>query len=205
MDLSFLFLYFEKSENFSINIVKFFYIFCILFSDQDHLYRKHTVFGKLVGGQDTLNHIENVDVNEMTDRPVKPIYIIGIDIFVDPFEDANDKIAKIRLTEKAELEKKLALEKEKREKNQKRLDALERAKQRGVSVEELKILEKQEYEENRPKGVGRYLKKVAATPASTTMKKPSTTVPARPVETVKKLLATQRAKKKSSFGDFSSW
>merc|ERR1719245_2472739 len=143
----------------------------------------------------------------MIDSPVKPIYILGINVFVDPFELANEKISKIRITEKAELEKKLAAEKDKAEKHQKRLDALERAKQRGVSMEELKILEKQEYEQNKPMGVGRYLNKNIKKSDNINIniqvkKKPSNVVPARPVETVKKIDSDSASKEKVRFWRF---
>jgi peptidyl-prolyl isomerase G (cyclophilin G) len=50
--------------------------FCITFKPNSHLDRKHTVFGKLVVGNDVLKRIEQVDVHEPDSTPVVPVRIV---------------------------------------------------------------------------------------------------------------------------------
>lgn len=66
-----------------------------------HLNGKHTVFGHLVGGEEVLAAMEKVPINPSTDRPTRPIKIIDMQIFKDPFEDYKKR-----------LERKLAREQE---------------------------------------------------------------------------------------------
>ncbi|EJD55587.1 cyclophilin-like protein [Auricularia subglabra TFB-10046 SS5] len=68
-----------------------------------HLDKKHTVFGKLVGGEDVLDAIEALPRKEGTDRPAKSIKITEVVIYQDPFEDYKQRLAK-RLARKAEAE-----------------------------------------------------------------------------------------------------
>ncbi|POY75263.1 putative Peptidylprolyl isomerase [Rhodotorula taiwanensis] len=60
----------------------------------DHLNGKHTVFGRLVGGQDVLDKIERVPIDPATDRPLKPVTLIDVEVFGDPFEDYKERLAK---------------------------------------------------------------------------------------------------------------
>jgi peptidyl-prolyl cis-trans isomerase-like 2 len=50
-----------------------------------HLDRKHTVFGKVVGGLEVLDKMEE-EPTDHDDKPVKDIKINSIIIFVDPFD-----------------------------------------------------------------------------------------------------------------------
>lgn len=70
--------------------------FFITLGSCSHLDRKHTVFGRLVGGANTLIHIENVDVDPETSRPLDPITFMAAEVFVDPFEEAAEKVKKER-------------------------------------------------------------------------------------------------------------
>jgi len=59
--------------------------FFFTFSPSTHLDGKHTVFGKLVGGEDTLDRMEAVKVRPGGDnRPVKDIIIQTVQVYV-PF------------------------------------------------------------------------------------------------------------------------
>ena len=60
--------------------------FFFLYRPAKHLDRKHTVFGKVVGGLDVLAKIEAMPVDDK-DRPEEDIMIEEIEIFVDPFEE----------------------------------------------------------------------------------------------------------------------
>ena len=55
---------------------------------------KHTVFGKIVGGEDVLTRMEAVPPNPANDRPTKQIKILDVSIFKDPYQDFKDKLEK---------------------------------------------------------------------------------------------------------------
>ena len=52
--------------------------FFITFRATPHLDGKHTVFGKLVGGEDVLAAIEGLPVEPKTEKPAKPILITEV-------------------------------------------------------------------------------------------------------------------------------
>ncbi|KAF9270132.1 cyclophilin-like protein [Marasmius fiardii PR-910] len=66
----------------------------ITFKAAPHLDRKHTVFGKLVGGEDVLDTLEKLPRKEGTERPAKPVKITEVIIYQDPFEDYKTRLAK---------------------------------------------------------------------------------------------------------------
>lgn len=61
--------------------------FFIIYRAATHLDRKHTIFGKVVGGEETLKRLEDVPVNKDDNRPKEEIKITEAAIFVDPFEE----------------------------------------------------------------------------------------------------------------------
>ncbi|XP_034192700.1 RING-type E3 ubiquitin-protein ligase PPIL2 [Osmia lignaria lignaria] len=65
--------------------------FFITFRSCRHLDRKHTVFGKIVGGLETLNAIEKVEVDNK-DRPIEDIVVQKAQVFVDPFQEADEQL-----------------------------------------------------------------------------------------------------------------
>ncbi|GBP26172.1 Peptidyl-prolyl cis-trans isomerase-like 2 [Eumeta japonica] len=80
--------------------------FFITFRSCKQLNGKHTIFGKLVGGMDTLQAMEQIEVDNK-DRPIQDIIIEGAQVFVDPFAEAAEQLANERLEElkrKAEAE-----------------------------------------------------------------------------------------------------
>nr|XP_028565237.1 LOW QUALITY PROTEIN: RING-type E3 ubiquitin-protein ligase PPIL2 [Podarcis muralis] len=85
--------------------------FFITFRSCAYLDRKHTVFGRVVGGFETLTAMENVESDPKTDRPKEEIKITSTTVFVDPYEEADAQVAKER--EKAQEEEEAAKEKTK--------------------------------------------------------------------------------------------
>ncbi|KAL7423807.1 cyclophilin peptidyl-prolyl cis-trans isomerase Cyp8 [Cryptotrichosporon argae] len=67
--------------------------FFITFTETPHLNNKHTVFGKLVGGEDVLDKIERVTVRPGSDRPTRDIVITGVQVLQDPFEEYQKRLA----------------------------------------------------------------------------------------------------------------
>lgn len=59
---------------------------------------KHTIFGKLVGGLEALTEMERVEVDNR-DRPIENIFIQRVQVFVDPFQEADEQLAKARSDE----------------------------------------------------------------------------------------------------------
>ncbi|EJT97800.1 peptidyl-prolyl cis-trans isomerase-like 2 [Dacryopinax primogenitus] len=121
--------------------------FFITFKATPHLDKKHTVFGKLVGGEDVLDRIEAVPTKKGTDTPLSAIKITGIEIFQDPFEEY-----------KARLKRKLDRQ-------------AERASEKAAPKEDdrttwfgTKLGEKGQGLDLSGVGVGRYLKRAAETP-----------------------------------------
>ncbi|CAH2074542.1 unnamed protein product, partial [Iphiclides podalirius] len=72
--------------------------FFITFRSCKQLDGKHTIFGKLVGGLDTLNAIEQIEVDNR-DRPIQDIVIEVAQVFVDPFIEAEEQLVAERAEE----------------------------------------------------------------------------------------------------------
>uniref|UniRef100_A0A915EJY1 Peptidyl-prolyl cis-trans isomerase n=1 Tax=Ditylenchus dipsaci TaxID=166011 RepID=A0A915EJY1_9BILA len=70
--------------------------FFITFRPCKHLDKKHTIFGRLVGGGDSLTAIERVETDPETSHPIDPIIFLNASVFVDPFEDAMKVVDKER-------------------------------------------------------------------------------------------------------------
>ncbi|XP_058794061.1 RING-type E3 ubiquitin-protein ligase PPIL2 [Phymastichus coffea] len=81
--------------------------FFITFRSCQHLDNKHTVFGKIVGGMETLNSIEKIEVDNK-DRPIEDIIIMTAQVFVDPYEEADEQLAKDREAEVERIAKEAA-------------------------------------------------------------------------------------------------
>jgi len=56
----------------------------ITFQPTSHLDSKHTVFGKLVGGEEVLDTLEKLPRKEGTERPAKPVRITEVVMYVRP-------------------------------------------------------------------------------------------------------------------------
>jgi peptidyl-prolyl cis-trans isomerase-like 2 len=110
--------------------------FFITYRSCKHLDGKHTIFGKIVGGMDTLNEMEKIEVDKF-DCPIEDIIFQSAQIFVDPYEEADEELVKLRLAEAEKLQK----EKE---------ELL--AKKKKATAPKLKVFRE---------GVGKYLAKTA--------------------------------------------
>lgn len=86
--------------------------FFITYRSCKHLDNKHTVFGRVVGGMETLNEMEKIEVDNK-DRPIEDIVLLKAQIFVNPYDEADEILSK----EREELSK----EKEKVEEERKKV------------------------------------------------------------------------------------
>lgn len=57
--------------------------FYLTFKEASHLDKKHTVFGKLVGGDDVLDALEKLPIKPGTDRPAKTVKITEVIMYVN--------------------------------------------------------------------------------------------------------------------------
>lgn len=78
--------------------------FFITYKSCPHLNRKHSVFGKVIGGLDVLRRLEQVPTDEDTDRPVHTIKIEDIEILENPVKEALE-IERTRITKRKEQKK----------------------------------------------------------------------------------------------------
>ena len=60
--------------------------FFILYRQTAHLNRKHTIFGRVVEGLDTLDRLEKVPIDDKS-RPTEDCVIEDLAVLIDPFED----------------------------------------------------------------------------------------------------------------------
>ena len=100
----------------------FIYFSFITYRPCKHLDRKHTIFGKVVGGIEILSKMEAVETDK-NDRPKEPIVIKDMQVFVNPFEEwTKEQETKAAKEEEAKKQKeevihKSAMFSEKKKKN----------------------------------------------------------------------------------------
>lgn len=69
----------------------YFFFSFITYRSCKHLDNKHTVFGRVVGGMETLSEMERIEVDNK-DRPIEDIILIKAQIFVNPYEEADEQV-----------------------------------------------------------------------------------------------------------------
>ena len=58
-----------------------------------HLDGKHSIFGRVVGGMETLSAMERIGTDNK-DRPVEDIIIESAQIFTDPYAEVDEQVEK---------------------------------------------------------------------------------------------------------------
>ena len=61
--------------------------FFITYAPCKHLDRKHTIFGRVADGWETLDRVEKVEVSAKDKRPLEDLAMADVTVLVDPFED----------------------------------------------------------------------------------------------------------------------
>ncbi|CAM1327601.1 PPIL2 (predicted), partial [Pycnogonum litorale] len=88
--------------------------FFITYRSCKHLDNKHSVFGRVVGGLDTVSAMEKIEV-DAKDKPKEEIKVERTSVFVDPFKEADDELERERdLIKNAEEEERKQLARSKR-------------------------------------------------------------------------------------------
>ncbi|KAL3269296.1 hypothetical protein HHI36_008369 [Cryptolaemus montrouzieri] len=77
--------------------------FFITYRSCKHLDNKHTIFGCVVGGMETLTEIERIEVDNK-DRPIEDIVLVKTQVFLDPYEEADEQLTKEREDETARIQ-----------------------------------------------------------------------------------------------------
>ncbi|KAL7051001.1 hypothetical protein ACKWTF_004290 [Chironomus riparius] len=78
--------------------------FFITYRSCKHLDGKHVIFGKLVGGGESLNDMEKVEVDKF-DYPIEDIIIQSCTVFVDPYEEVDQELEELRRVEAEKIQK----------------------------------------------------------------------------------------------------
>lgn len=79
--------------------------FFITYRETPHLDRKHTIFGKVVGGMEVLDRMEAAPTDPETARPLKDIVMKEVVVFIDPFEEYKKQEKEKERAEKEKQEK----------------------------------------------------------------------------------------------------
>lgn len=169
--------------------------FFITFRETPHLNNKHTVFGRVVGGESVLTKFESTPIDQITDKPLKQLKINTILIFDDPFEKYKERLSKRLLKEKSqfdELEDKLK-RKELREKD--------RITWFGTNLGDGTKKKKEDLEASGSgSAVGKYLNQSISTQSHGTVKRPGD----EPIP-IEEIGVKPKAKRRKGFGDLSGW
>ncbi|XP_031426157.1 RING-type E3 ubiquitin-protein ligase PPIL2 [Clupea harengus] len=175
--------------------------FFITFRSCAYLDRKHTVFGRVVGGFEALTALENVEADPKTDLPKSELKVLSTTVFVDPYEEADAQIAAER-------------EKDVQEQEQERAQA---------TATQSRAKEEAQPKTFRP-GVGKYINMAATKRPADNDKpstseavfkkpkggtgfdsdKPSTSKPSTSKPSTSEAVF-KKPKGRTGFGDFSSW
>ncbi|TGZ46907.1 hypothetical protein CRM22_011076 [Opisthorchis felineus] len=172
--------------------------FFITFRKCKHLDKKHTVFGKVVGGMETLNKVEMLETDK-DDRPLEEIQILNCEVFVDPFKDVEEMLAKERargIETEPNLSEKLSRPKPGNRREEEALEAEDRAR-----LHNLPDVSKVFHE-----GIGKFIN-ISAFEEETkqSLKREASSVNSSALVNNEVLHKKQKTVLRSTLSDFSAW
>ena len=168
--------------------------FFITYKSCSHLDRKHSVFGKVLRGLDTLRRMEQIPTSKETDKPLEIVKIESIEILDNPVSEALE--LERRRIEKRKKEKQQLLNSRKSSPAVGQSSTTIAPKDAAVSTKESK-----DDVASESFTIGKYLK--VAKKDSSKAKKQSKSEKNTPVDVGISRLPPPP--KKTSFGDFSGW
>ncbi|PLW56749.1 hypothetical protein PCANC_01713 [Puccinia coronata f. sp. avenae] len=169
--------------------------FFITFRETPHLNNKHTVFGRVVGGESVLAKLEAIPIDQLTDKPLKLLKIKSVLIFDDPFEKYKERLSKRLQKEKSQFD---ALEGKLRQKQDREKD---RITWFGANLAAAPAKDQAVSSGGAP-AVGKYLNlNGPRIPAAAAIQKRPPDGPAAPEE----IGVKQPAKRRKGFGDLAGW
>lgn len=80
-----------SSNSDMVMLIQFCFSF-ITYRSCKHLDNKHTIFGRVVGGMETLTEMEKIEVDNK-DLPIENIFIVKAQIFVNPYDEADEQVS----------------------------------------------------------------------------------------------------------------
>ncbi|KAK5142533.1 hypothetical protein LTR04_002194, partial [Oleoguttula sp. CCFEE 6159] len=160
--------------------------FFVMYRPAKHLDRKHTIFGRVVGGLETLAALENVKTDER-DKPVETCVLEDVVVFVDPFEE----FMKMRSDKEREEAEKREIERMGGTEDEKMTWTGKRVRRDGAGVDDSRGAE--------VVGVGKYLK------AQVKEQGPVTTTDETVGNWDQGVAEPVRKKVKGGFGNFDGW
>lgn len=184
--------------------------FFITFRETAHLNTKHTVFGKLVGGEEVLDRIERILVRPGTDKPAKEIRIKSIQVLQDPFEVYKEKLAAKLARQDQSDEAITARQERQKEREKDRTTWLGTYLGERGEGKEVKDQRKRKAEDEAGL-VGKYIGGkvpvgVGVTPmVGSKVKPPAAPIVAEPAGGSLEFGLEKKKKKTGGFGDFSGW
>ncbi|KAH9467958.1 hypothetical protein Pst134EA_011578 [Puccinia striiformis f. sp. tritici] len=172
--------------------------FFITFRETPHLNNKHTVFGKVVGGESVLGKFESIPIDQLTDKPLKLIKINSVLIFDDPFEKYKERLSKKLLKEKSQFEASEDKLKRKEDRDKDRITWF------GTNLGDAAAAAAKKEQSNLPgestSTVGKYLNNNSAIKSNSIQKRP-----VDGLDVSAEIGVKQAAKRRKGFGDLSGW
>ncbi|EGG01056.1 uncharacterized protein MELLADRAFT_53693 [Melampsora larici-populina 98AG31] len=172
--------------------------FFITFRDTPHLNGKHTVFGRVVGGENVLAKLEACPIDQATDKPRQPLTIRSVLIFDDPFEKYKDRLSKRLKKELNSFEAQEARSKLKEERSKDRLTWFGTTLDTSLpATTQSKPTTKVTNTSSSSSTIGKYLP--SSTPTTSTLNEK------RKEGIHEEVGVKQAAKRRKGFGDLSGW
>jgi len=172
--------------------------FFITFRETPHLNNKHTVFGRVVGGDSVLGKLESIPIDQLTDKPLKALRINSMLIFDDPFEKYKERLSKRLQKERSQFEALEGKLKQKQEREKDRITWFGTNLSEAAKKEQTVVSDSQ----SGASTVGKYLNQSGSSSVLANGSQKRACDGLLPAEEIG---VKQGAKRRKGFGDLSGW